>query len=94
MAVLSPDTVIARATAPLAAEIDGETVLMSIERGRYYGLADTGRDIWNRLEHPIRVSDLCTALAADYDGPPERVAADAMVFLGRLIEENLIEITG
>jgi len=77
---------------PLAAEVSGQVVLMSVARGAYYGLDDTGSDIWRRLEQPVRVSDLCAALCHAYDGDPEKVEADVLAFLRRLVGEGLVEV--
>lgn len=79
---------------PLSAEVDGETVLMSVEQGRYFGLDAIGGDVWHRLESPVRVSDLCAALAADYDGAPDVIERDVLDLLGRMAARGLIEVTG
>lgn len=79
---------------PLAAEVDGEVVLMSVDLGRYFGLDVIGADVWRRMETPVRVSDLCAALAADYDGAPEVIERDVLELLHRMADRGLIEISG
>lgn len=78
---------------PLSAEVDGETVLMSVEQGRYFGLDAIGGDVWRRLETPVRVSDLCAGLAADYEGEPDVIERDVLDLLGKMAERRLIEVT-
>ncbi|CAA7615404.1 conserved hypothetical protein [Candidatus Terasakiella magnetica] len=91
---LTTESVIVRTPHPLSADVDDETVLMSIEQGNYYGLGSTARDIWSRLERPIRIGDLCAGLAAEYDVPPALIEADTLAFIRRLAEEKLIRTLG
>ena len=52
----------------VAADVAGETVLMSLARSRCYGLGEIGSEIWSRLMSPVRVSDLVDELSQHY-GP-------------------------
>jgi hypothetical protein len=76
----------------VATEVDREVVLMSLERGRCYGLGETGSAIWKRLERPVRIADLCAGLQAEYSGDPEVIAADVLRLLEQLLQEGLIEV--
>lgn len=79
--------------APLSADVDNETVLMSIDSGRYYGLDEVGGDVWRRLTTPTSVGAVCQALGEDYDGDPAQIEHDVIALLIRLREEGLIEVT-
>lgn len=63
---LSSGTVVARSDGFIEAEIDNEVVALSIEHGTCYGLNRVGSRIWNLLSTPIRISDLCEKLLAEY----------------------------
>jgi len=76
----------------LAAEVDGEVVMVSVERGRYYGLDDIGSEIWRRIAAPVRVGALCSALASEYDADPASIERDVLALLERLAAEGLIEV--
>ena len=89
---VSPQVVVARAPDLLMVEVDGETVLMSVAKGSYYGLAKTARDIWVRLATKTRARDLCEQLEASYDGEPARIEADTLEFLGKMAAAGLITI--
>lgn len=78
----------------VAAEIDGEVVVMSIAQGKYVGLDDMASGIWRRLETPQRVADLCDALIRDYAGDPAAIRADVVAFLASLEEHGLIVVDG
>lgn len=85
-------TVISRSPAVLAAEVDGEIVMMSIEQGRYFGLDDIGSDIWKRIEQPCSFATLVDALAADYEADRGTIAADVTVLLTRMVEEDVVRL--
>ncbi len=75
----------------LAADVSGEVVLMSIQRGAYYGLDGVGSGVWRRLSEPVAVADLCAALAAEYEADPDVLRRDVLAFLAALAEEGLVE---
>ncbi len=53
---ISTETIITQIEEIVASDIDGETVMMSIENGEYYGLDDIGSRIWELIEKPVKVS--------------------------------------
>lgn len=89
-AAILGSTVISRSPAVLAAEVDGEIVMMSIAEGRYFGLDDIGSDIWRRLDPPCSFGELVERLAADYDADRETIAADVRVLLLRMAEHDVV----
>lgn len=89
---LDLDDTVVRNDTVLSAELDEETVLMSIAGGTYYGLSRTSEDVWRRLAEPVRVRDLCAALAQDYDAPIAMIEADTLRFLDYLLGRELIAI--
>jgi coenzyme PQQ synthesis protein D (PqqD) len=86
-------TVISRSPAVIAAEVDGEIVMMSIEQGRYFGLDDIGSDIWKRIEPPCSFATLIDGLAADYEADRATIAADVQALLGRMAEQDVVRLT-
>lgn len=78
--------------AALGTIVDGEVVLMSPDRGRFYGFDLIASDIWRRVQDPISVLDLSEALSAIYDAPPAEIAADLLSFFELLLDEGLIEV--
>jgi hypothetical protein len=92
MPTFDPQTLIRRAPEPLAADLPGETVLMSLASGRYYGLEGTARRIWELLAAPCTVQDLATALAAEYEVPSDRAAEDLRPFLDQMHREGLLRV--
>jgi Coenzyme PQQ synthesis protein D (PqqD) len=85
-------TVISRSPSVLTAEVDGEVVMMSIERGRYFGLDDIGSDIWKRLDQPCSFATLVDRLVADYDADQATIAADVEALLGRMAAQDVVRL--
>jgi hypothetical protein len=73
-------------------DMDGETVMMSIERGEYYGINPIGSRIWGLLQTPKRVTELCGLLLPDFDVAPEQCASDVLQFLNQMAEKGIITI--
>lgn len=79
----------------LSAELDGETVMISQETGKYHGLRGSAGLLWDRLEAPCGIDDLAEALVQRY-GLPEGEAIDhSKRFVDGLLERRLIvEVSG
>jgi hypothetical protein len=75
-------------------EIDGEVVMMSLERGNCYGLDNSAARIWRLLENPISVASLLETLTREYAVEAENCQDDVFAFLDQLRQENLIQIVG
>ncbi|MDQ0346149.1 PqqD family protein [Ancylobacter vacuolatus] len=89
---LSTSSEVVRRHHPLEAAIGDTQVLLDVEQGLYFGLNAVASSIWQRLERPIRVDDLCRSLKADYAGDEARIQAEVLAFLAQLETQNLIDI--
>jgi hypothetical protein len=76
----------------LAAPVDDEMVILSIERGAYFGLDDIGTEIWQHLATPVSIESLCNVLIAKYDADRPTIEQDVISFLERLVTERLISV--
>jgi hypothetical protein len=88
------DAIIVRSEALLSAEVDGELMAMSVERGMCYGLNGVGTRIWALIAEPRTVDDLCAQLRAEYDVGDEECRRDVVDLLEALRAEGLAEIRG
>jgi hypothetical protein len=90
--VVTRDSLISRSADLMSADLDEDTVLMSLVRGSYFALAETGRAVWQQLAAPMRAADLCEALCDLYVGPADQIEADTLAFLARLAHLGLIDV--
>lgn len=89
---LSHSTLLIRSDDILAAELDGETVLLKIERGAYFGLDDIGGEVWRLLETPLAAGDLYGALSGRYDADAATIESDLAPVLVEMMGEGLIRM--
>jgi hypothetical protein len=74
----------------MISDLDGDTVMMSLERSAYFGLDSIGSHIWQLVAQPITISALCTQLVAQYAVDEATCQQDVFNFLQQLLSEGLI----
>lgn len=72
--------------------LSGETVLLELSRGVYYGLDEIGTRIWNLLAEGRSLEETVDVLVEEYDVDRARGAADVLCLVGELEERRLLEI--
>lgn len=90
--ILNRNSVIRRRPDVVAANVDQDVVMVSIESGYYYGVSDVARQIWQALEQPIKIADLIDELAVTYKVDRATCAEQTMSFLEDLLNEQLIRV--
>jgi hypothetical protein len=74
----------------LSADLDGETVLLDLPSGHYYGLDRMGSRIWGMVRDSLTFGEMRDAVVREYDVTPERCEEDLRAFLTQLCEKGLI----
>jgi hypothetical protein len=91
---IEPGTVVVRTAGLLSAAVDDEIVILNPERDNYVGLDAIGRVVWDLIEQPHEVAELCRKLSRDFDTTPDQVAADVLPFLAELTGEGIARVVG
>ena len=65
--MLALDQILERNPDLIHANIDDETMLMSLTNGEYYGMNKVGSAIWELLENSISVAELIEKLSTMYE---------------------------
>ena len=86
---LTRDTSVKRNPQLIAADMDGDTVMMSIESGEYFGLGGVGTRVWDLLAQPHTVAQLTQAICAEYEVDSATCEADIIRFLDELLANGL-----
>lgn len=76
-----------------ASDIDGEKVMMNLEKGEYFMFNPVASAIWDIIEQPIKVSGIIETLLKEYDVEPNVCEESVLGFLNELKDRNLINIT-
>lgn len=91
---LRPDSVVVVSKDQMASEIGGETVILGLTAGRYYGLDAVGARIWQLLQAPTAVGDVTRRIASEYDVDLSRCEADLLALLDKMVHAGLVEVRG
>ncbi len=86
------NSLIVRGKNILSTPIDNELVILNIVKNNYVGLDEIGLRIWELLEKPIRVNELCNQLSREFDATPEQIIEDTIPFLADLNDEGLVNL--
>ncbi|WP_158299035.1 PqqD family protein [Sphingomonas psychrotolerans] len=87
------DPLISRGSSLMEAEVDGEMVALHVESGACYGFNATAYRIWQLSEEPVRLSDLCAALASQYQVDAVTCERDVRVLLTDLTRDGLVRLS-
>jgi len=83
MVVVSQDQV--------SCDLSGESAILNLKAGVYYGLNEVGTRIWKLIQEPRRVGELRDAILEDYEVESDRCETDIMTLLQDLLDNGLIE---
>ncbi|MEH7493789.1 lasso peptide biosynthesis PqqD family chaperone [Neobacillus niacini] len=89
---LSTETLIVQGPGNLISDMDGETVMMSIDNGKYYNLGVIGGYIWRNIETPISIKKLVSKLSNEFNVEDSQCKKDVIHFLEQLLNEKIIMI--
>jgi coenzyme PQQ synthesis protein D (PqqD) len=68
--------------------VDGETIIMNLEKGDYYSLNQSGGEVWALVVAGLRRIEIFDAIARRYEGKPSPAEIDG--FIGELLKHRLI----
>lgn len=90
--IITLNTKVSRSETLLSNNLGNDIVMMDIEKGLYYGMEKVAASIWNLIENPVMVENICKSLAKEYDVSPELCLAEVTPFLNDLLNREIIEI--
>ncbi|UZW14951.1 lasso peptide biosynthesis PqqD family chaperone [Clostridium pasteurianum] len=73
-------------------DLDGESVMMDIDKGRYYNFNSVASRIWELIEKPISIEEIVTQLLKEFDVDEKKCEAAVINFLNRLNDNELITV--
>jgi len=90
---LSESTTVVANDDCLSTEIDGESVILHMEQGKYYGFNEVGTRVWELAQEPHSLEEICRTILEAYDVDEERCRADIRELITELIELDLVRTT-
>lgn len=76
-----------------ATDLDGEVVMMNMEKGQYFMMNEVGSRIWEIIEEPMKISELIDALLGEFDVERDECENAVMEFLNDLSYGDLIKVS-
>ena len=75
-----------------ATDLNGEKVMMNLDKGKYFAMNGVGSRIWDIIHEPIEVQEIINILQQEYEVEDEVCSNNVFEFLGRLKDDELISI--
>src|SRR5215469_2816065 len=72
--------------------LDGDTVILHLGSGTYYGLNAVGSTIWNLIQEPRTIDEIHNSLLEQYDADAGECERDLLNLLDDLTKAGLVEI--
>jgi hypothetical protein len=94
MADVSPitlDTVLVASPGLMASEVDGELVMMHIDKGTYYGLDPVAARIYQALAEPKSVGEVCELMLQKFEVDPDTCRTEVLSFSQDLLSEGIVQ---
>lgn len=92
---MSSERIYSPSTDAMAAQLDGEAVVLHLGSKRYFRLNETAAEVWAALEAGVgAVSGLTDWLCERFDVAPEVASAEVVRLLGELEACGLVNAAG
>lgn len=85
-------TTVVRTAGIMTAPVDQEIVLLNMAKNNYVSLDAIGRRIWDLIESPVTVIDLCKQLGDEFEGTEQQITSDVLQFLMQLEGNGLVRV--
>lgn len=74
-------------------DLDGEKVMMNLDKGQYFMMNEVGSRIWEIIKAPIHVKGIVEKLREEYDVDEQTCTDKVLEFLKSLNEADLIKVS-
>lgn len=75
----------------VSSDMDGETVMMSVEHGKYFGLTGIGPLLWDYMESPVSCEAMIQKILDKYEVDEATCRSDLVMFIGQLLESDIVK---
>jgi hypothetical protein len=90
---ITSSSIIRRSSDHIATDMPGETVVLDMRSGMYYGMEHVGALIWRLLEEPRTLAEIQRAVLEEYDVDADQCERDVIAFLEEMETAGLVEIS-
>lgn len=79
-----------RSSSAISGRLHDELVMMDPDRGKYFSLNPVATRIWDLLENPLSLDELCGALAVEYEVSMEQCINEVREYLEEMAGLGLV----
>ena len=72
--------------------LDGDSVLLHVDSGQYFGLDRVGNEAWKVLSNGATLQDAYDQLLSQFDVEPDRLMSDLTTLIEELLSNGLLEV--
>jgi len=92
MSDLDPTTTLRHAPSVVSQQLDGEAVLLDLERETYFSLNRVGARIWALIGEGLTFSAIVDRLHDEFDASRAVIADDTLAIVNEMLAAGLIEV--
>jgi hypothetical protein len=89
---ISSNSVVVAMQDQVSCDLAGEAAILNMKSGVYYGLNEVGAHIWNLIQAPRKVTDICDILLESFDVSAEVCQGETISLLQGMLAHGLIEV--
>jgi len=75
----------------VSCDLSGETAMLDMKEGIYYGLNEMGTIIWELIQKPITIQEIVDNILEEYEVDEETCYEDVVELTEQMLENKLIE---
>ena len=91
--LIAGHSVVSRNDAVMFTDLGDTVITMNIDSGNYHELNSVASRIWQMIETPISVRDLCRRLVSEYNVEASDCERDVVEFLGDFYRLQLVNVS-
>lgn len=73
-------------------DLDGEKVMMDLDKGCYLAMNEVGTRIWDIAEETKTIKEITSVLLNEYEVDEETCMKQVITFVQQLVDSHLLEI--
>lgn len=90
--VINLESIVVQKSGLDSVDMDGEVVMMDIEKGKYYGFNSVASRIWQLINRPFKVREIISVLLQEFDVDAVSCEETVLKFLNQLCDEELVSV--
>lgn len=75
-------------------DIDGDKVMMDLDKGYYFMLNEVAGRIWDIVQRPISIEKVINTLLEEYEVEPDVCREQVIHFIHHLVDDSLLSVVG